>query len=458
MSESSAAVFDRLRAAGPPERPRVLFGTAGVLGGSVAGLAAARVLADYAERVVIVEPDTADGTQARPGTPQGRQHHVLLAAGLDWMDRWLPGFSGAMRDAGAVLAGPDQTAIYLDGHPRARSGAYYRLLASRPFLEAAMRGRVLGLPNVCVLPGRATDLLYRKDEVCGVRYQAHRTSGVLSAEIVVDAMGRASRLSDWLSAAGFDRPALLRLPAAINYTTALFKRTRRPEDLALISSAARFSPPYPVDGVAGAAVGAIEGDRWILTLMAYDDARPGRTIDALRAACAKMPSLYAEVASQDLAGEITTYRQADSRRRDFTGGERVPARLVSVGDAVASFNPIYGQGMSSAVLHASCLSEYLRATADLRAPAARFFELQQVVTDAAWTISAGADAARLDVVSGAEVPEDVRRQRRVLDQLMRATLIDVDVCRVVESVTDMVAHPSVLADPAIVRQAASALR
>jgi 2-polyprenyl-6-methoxyphenol hydroxylase-like FAD-dependent oxidoreductase len=133
---------------------------------------------------------------------------------------------------------------------------------------------------------------------------------------------------------------------------------------------------------------------------------------ALRATGDKMPPLYAEVARQDPADEIATYRQADSRRRNFTSPEHLSARLVSVGDAVASFNPIFGQGMSSAALHASCLSEYLSTAPDLAARATRFFALQEVVTDAAWTISAGADAARLDAQSGAEVPAEIRSSDR----------------------------------------------
>lgn len=59
------------------------------------------------------------------------------------------------------------------------------------------------------------------------------------------------------------------------------------------------------------------------------------------------------------------YRQADSRRRDFTVLDSFPARLVSVGDAVASFSRAYGPGISAAALHASCLSDYLHAAPPL---------------------------------------------------------------------------------------------
>jgi 2-polyprenyl-6-methoxyphenol hydroxylase-like FAD-dependent oxidoreductase len=129
---------------------------------------------------------------------------------------------------------------------------------------------------------------------------------------------------------------------------------------------------------------------------------------------------------------------------------------VSAGDAVASFNPIYGQGMSSAALQASCLSEYLSTGPDLQVPATGFFELQQVVVDAAWAMSAGGDAARLDALSGAEVPEEVSRQRRDMDQILRATVVDADVLRAVEEVAAMVAHPSTLTDPALLEQAIAA--
>jgi 2-polyprenyl-6-methoxyphenol hydroxylase-like FAD-dependent oxidoreductase len=212
-----------------------------------------------------------------------------------------------------------------------------------------------------------------------------------------------------------------------------------------------------VDGVAVAAVNPIEQGQWIVMLMGYDDTRPGRTLREFRETCAKLPAIYGEaVAGDAITGEILTYHQADSRRRDFAGLAGLPAGLVSVGDAVASFNPIYGQGMSSAALHASCLSEYLRAEPDPRVPAAAFFGLQKLVVDAAWSLSAGGDAARLDALSGAEVPEEVARQRWALDQLLRAVLVDEIVSAAVNDVTFMVSHPATLADPALLERAVAA--
>jgi hypothetical protein len=132
---------------------------------------------------------------------------------------------------------------------------------------------------------------------------------------------------------------------------------------------------------------------------------------------------------------MVTYHQAESRRRHFTEVRRFPARLVRVGDAVASFNPIYGQGISSAALHASCLAAYLGGGPDLDTVAREFFRLQQVVVDAAWAVSAGGDAARLDAQNGTEVPEDVRQQRWATEQITAATLLDEDVTRAFNNVS-----------------------
>jgi hypothetical protein len=102
------------------------------------------------------------------------------------------------------------------------------------------------------------------------------------------------------------------------------------------------------------------------------------------------------------------------------------------------------------------LSQYLTGDPELRLPAAEFFALQEVVVDAAWTISAGGDAARLDAIEGADVPDDVQRQRWAMDQLIRATLVDQTVAQAFNSVAFMLAHPFTLGDPGLVERAVAA--
>ncbi|MGW4483951.1 FAD-dependent oxidoreductase [Amycolatopsis sp. NPDC004368] len=406
MSESVIDVFDRLTNAEPPAERRVVVETACVLGGSIGGLLAARVLADHAERVVIVDRDE---LPAEPGVrhavPQGAQLHTLVPGGVAWLDRWLPGFSAEMVEAGATLAQLNEYAILYDGHRQASNDAEIRsILAGRPLIETRIRNRVTALPNVTVVRGQVTGLEFGDEAVTGIRYTADETEHVLSAGLVVDALGRASRVSDWLGRAGFDQPALERLAAPLTYASAVFERTKPADELPQKGAVSMHSPGHAEGGLALAVTNAIEDDQWIVTVIGFDEDRPARTVDEMRAVVAPLFPLFHEATSGRAVRDIETFHQAESRRRRFTGLRRFPARLVSVGDAVASFNPIYGQGISSAALHASCLSAYLRGEPDPAAPAEEFFRLLEVVVDAVWAVSASGGQARLDAASGREVP------------------------------------------------------
>lgn len=465
MPESVLSLFESLVEAEPPHDAPVLFDRACVMGGSIAGLLAARVLSDRAREVVIVEPDEFPAeAETRSGVPQDQQVHTLLPAGLLWVERWLPGVTQEAQDRGASLCGPDKTLTAFNGIPRAADGSDHQLLAiGRPLLEALIRDRVTALPHVSVLRARATGLRYGDGAVDGVRFvesgtgdQGKGAEGVFAADFVVDAMGRSSRLSHWLKQDGYDQPRLERLEAPINYATALFERTETFADLEAAGVLQQFAPEYPSGGVSVAAANAIEGRQWLVMLMGYGDNRPGRTIDEFRAICGQLPDVFGEATGGAVTREVVTFHQAESRRRHFTEASRLPARLVSVGDAVASFNPIYGQGMSSAALHASCLASYFGSGADLDAAATDFFRLQQVVVDAAWSVSAGGDAALLDAEKGAEVPEEVRQQRWAMEQIVGATLVDGHVTRAFNNVSYMLRHPATLADPALLERAVAA--
>lgn len=463
MSESIVTLFEDLVGAEPPHDAPVLFDRACVMGGSIAGLLAARVLSDRAREVVVVEPDDLSGEGAsRPGVPQDQQVHTLLPAGRLWIERWLPGFSREAQDRGASLVGPDKQYVGYDEVRQVPDGADHQFLAiGRPLLETLVRDRVTALPNVSVRRAQATGLRYSGDAVTGVRFAeagtGERVEGVLAADFVVDAMGRSSRLSAWLRQDGYDQPRLERLEAPVNYATALFERPAKFAELDVATVLQLFTPRYPSGGVSVAAATAIEGQQWLVMLMGYGDNRPGRTIEEFRAHCAALPGIFGEITGGSVTRDVVTYHQAESRRRHFSEAERLPARLVGVGDAVASFNPVYGQGMSSAALHASCLAAHLDSGADLDEPATEFFRLQDVVVDAAWAVSAGSDAARIDAENGTEVPEEVRRQRRTMEQIVGAAVVDADVSGAFNNVSYMLRHPGTLFDPEILEKAAAAV-
>jgi 2-polyprenyl-6-methoxyphenol hydroxylase-like FAD-dependent oxidoreductase len=259
-------------------------------------------------------------------------------------------------------------------------------------------------------------------------------------------MGRSSRLSDWLAAAGWERPAMRRMTINLNYATADFRRDGAMKPLVGLA----FNWPGEPEG--GAAFVPIEADRWRVLIAAFNDEHPGRTPeDLVRRFTTKYPPVFGDVVRGELLGEVRTYRHADSRRRDFTRLTRLPARLIAVGDAVASFNPVYGQGMSAAALHAACLALYLRSGPDLAAPASDYFKLQEVVVDAAWSMSTNADLA-LPHVDG-PYPRGYRITNWFATQIVDASTVDVEIARRFNSVTGMASHPSVLGTPAIVLRA-----
>lgn len=415
-----------------------------MLGGSIAGLLAARVLHDHVDEVLIVEPDLlTDDAGPRHGVPQARQVHSLLPGGRDQLDRWFDGFSADLVAGGAQLATTKTSRVYYNGRLKVALPGGELLLSTRPYLESVLRRRTLALPRVRVVGGRAAGLEFAGTAVRGVRLD---TGDELAADLVVDATGRSTRLGHWLEASGWPAPALERMKVDINYTTALFRREEPDPEVAFTLATWGFGRTPP--GLAPSIIDAVEGDRWIVMMGGYGADKPGRTLDDLRAICRRLPAPFPHATSGELLEPIAGYTQADSRRRQFLALPGFPAGLFVVGDAAASFNPIYGQGMSSAALHASCLSAYLCSQPDLDRPARDFFELQRVIVDAAWQTSAVPDLALPHV--DAPRPFGTAAAQAFGNMLVDGTVTDVKLAQAFAEVTFMRAHPNTLLRPAIV--------
>jgi len=468
-STSPARVFARLGATDRPVDPRRVMGSAVVLGGSMAGLLAARVLSDHADQVVVIErdPTGAAGFTPRPGVPQGHHVHALLPSGQLQLERWFPGFADDAIAAGAVV--PDPTAVrhYVNGtlrrYPIDLGIRGQALSATRPFLEGLVRARVARIPNVTTVHGRAAGLIMAGDRVTGVRYHPGPApdgdadtgpageTGTVPADLVVDAMGRSSRLGDWLTEHELQAPPLRRMPIKLTYATALFRRDPQISDIDVAVSQA-LPGPGRVAGIGG--INAVEGDRWIMLVAGYDNDRPNRDPAEFTTRCREdFPKVFGDIAEHgERLTDIATYHQADSRRRDFHDLARLPAGLIAVGDAVASFNPVYGQGMASASLHASALSAYLRGDPRLDEPARDYFAAARVVVDAAWQTSTTADLA-LPHVDG-PYPPGYRVTASIANLIFTMSADDRKLNQHLSMVTTMLAHPNTLARPQVLLRAA----
>src|SRR5689334_10934921 len=211
-----------------------------VVGASIGGLMAARVLADFYGEVLLVERDSfPESPQNRRGVPQGRHGHVLMLRGSRAINELLPGVLDEVMASGAPVWDDGDLSkldITLAGHRLVRSGrfadrdssAFYS--ASRPLLEFHIRGRVLALKNVIAYQAHDfTDVVVEGDRVTGVqvRDQGSGEDKTLSADLVVDATGRGSRMPVLLEGRGYPRPAEDEVTIRLTYSSQLFQMARK---------------------------------------------------------------------------------------------------------------------------------------------------------------------------------------------------------------------------------------
>jgi 2-polyprenyl-6-methoxyphenol hydroxylase-like FAD-dependent oxidoreductase len=436
--------------------------TALVLGGSIAGMTAARVLADHADEVWIVEPDLLeDAPVIRRGAPQNSQAHTLLGKGRTVIEQLLPGIVRQMvREGGQLVSsGPGGAQWFLNGRPKVPVRGGSVVSVSRPFLEWHIRRRVLALPNVAVIKGTATGLTATGDRIDGalVRPPGAVDSAQHQADLVVDATGRASRLSDWLGRHGYPAPPKRRMGLDLGYATCLFHRTPGQRLAGHVAVYSFYTPSQAYDGPS--TITPIEGDRWLVLVSGYGDRRPGRDLDEFRARCRAnpAPSLQLLPDACEPASEVHVHRFPNSLRRDFDRLPRFPRGLVAVGDAIASFNPTYGQGISVAALHAVALDGWLSEPDAADGPAYPYFRRVRDIVDDAWRFSAAQDCYLPHV--DARKPLGSWLRHRLFEAVQSATVTDEVVHRALLEVVNMTVKPDRLYRPEILwRTGAAALR
>lgn len=419
-----------------------------VVGGSFGGLLAARVLADFAEDVVVLEPDALDVEGAGPGAPHRRQLHALLAMGHRQLERWFPQITDDLMSGGARLGTGAAIQFYVDGTLKAPVHDAQMIGTTRTFLERIVRQRVRSLPGVRSVAGRATGLIFREGRVQGVRFTAGGTEAEheLEADFVVDAMGRSSRLGAWLEQAGWPAPALDRMRVDLGYATASFHRGSELPGTVIAHSSPGPSTNYQPALSEPGALAAVEDNRWAVVIAGYADYRPTRDPVAFLARMRRCVSPLQEVALKcELASGVETFHFRESQRREFTRLTRFPGGLVALGDAVATVNPVYGQGLTLATLQASSLAAHLRSGASPHEPARGYFRRAAVVVDAAWQLCTTADLAQPHITG--PYPRGYPVLRWAADRITEASVTDPEINRIYMDVVNMVRHPRALTHP-----------
>jgi 2-polyprenyl-6-methoxyphenol hydroxylase-like FAD-dependent oxidoreductase len=343
-----------------------------IIGGSVAGLTAALAAAETFDQVIIIERDELEfSAEPRRGVPQGNQVHALLSAGMDAMRRLVPDLPGQLAAEGCSRFDQVRDVAAWSGvgwRQRIESGIE-SFGFRRPLFESVVRRNVLRRDNCQIRVGSVVGLRAPADGsvVTGVEVEAQEP---VEADLVIDATGRASQASRWFEQLGYERPDEVHVRCQMGYAARL---VRVPDGVLPPQLSGVNALPYPGHHRGGLVFVADNG-LWVLAAAGVARDYPPRDENAFIEYLDQAPvAVLGRVAREcEPAGPIGTYRMPGNQLRLWHRLARRPRRFVVTGDAVGSYNPVYGQGMTQSAKAGVILRDCLEAVDDLDDLAGRF--------------------------------------------------------------------------------------
>jgi 2-polyprenyl-6-methoxyphenol hydroxylase-like FAD-dependent oxidoreductase len=409
-----------------------------VIGGSIAGLMTARGLADHFEHVVVLERDhIAEEPAIHKSIPQGNHLHALQLGGQQVLSRLYPHFTDTLQSLGAVRLrmGKDNAILTADGKAYSLGGAVKEprdlgidlYCQSRGLLEYCIRQCTKESANISFRDDCAVqELICTNKHVSGVVYEYDGGSHSVTSDLVVDAGGRGSHAPRWLKEFGFAAPEETTIGVDFAYTSAKYRIPNWSEPERLLS-ARPPGPEYPQMGL----ISEIEGDLFHLSLGGRFGVYPPTEEKGFLAFAKSLHTskLYDLVKDAERVTDITTFRFPTGLRRHYERLTAFPEGFLVLGDAISSFNPIYGQGMSSAALQVQALhnllNERAQETGRLDGFAPTFFARVAEVLSTPWTLAANFDFAYPRTTG--ERPTDLKEWAQYVMALEALCLEDVQV-------------------------------
>lgn len=431
-----------------------------VIGGSIAGLLAARVLADYFDRITIVERDRfPEKPIPRQGVPQSYQLHALLTRGQRILEQLFPGLKDELVDHKAPSI--DWTAdcpLFLLGNWTLRFPSGITTNGcTRTLLETILRRRLASYSAVEFLEAtQVTGLLANLDKsvVTGVRVKdCNGTEAELPAHLVVDASGRNSKAPNWLQTLGYEMPQETVVNSFLGYASRLYE--------AIGNSASDYKAfylmPKAPDCPRGGVLYQVERGRWMVSLVGVGRDYPPTDEAGFSnfAQSLSNPEIYQAIKQGKSVSPIYGYRQTENCWRHYERLSRFPDNFIISGDAVCAFNPVYGQGMTVAALGALTLDECLnqqnqrRANLDLTGLAQRFQHQLAKVNRVPWIMATGEDF-RWSTTEGKYPGFVTRLMHWYLDRVMQAACNNTGVYKVFIEVAHLLKPPTAFFQPSIV--------
>ncbi|CAN5473874.1 hypothetical protein BH10CHL1_BH10CHL1_44940 [soil metagenome] len=433
-----------------------------VIGGSIAGLTAARVLTNHFAKVTIIERDAAQRADSyRTGVPQGRHPHILLGLGQQLLEEMFPGLFKQLLAEGAVQMdlGHEFQFFVNSGWSQPFDSQITGVICSRPMLESAVYQRVAAHPHVQILHEKLVLWLCtdeQKHQATGVqmrdRHNVLAAPTTLQADLVLDASGRDSRALEWLEGLGYTPPQEATINAFAGYSTRIY---RKPANFADTWKSLYIMATYP-HTPRGAVILPMEGDRWQVCLIGMNGDYPPTDEAGFMefARSLRTPRFYEAIKHAEPLTDLYGYRRAENRMRYYEKLPRYLENFLVTGDAVYAFNPVYGQGMSTAAMASQTLDACLHKQSgqSLNGLAQAFQKALAGVVAGPWQLATGQDV-RWPKTTGGQSPDPMTRMvRHYLDRVLATMPYSAAVSEAFLYVQNMLKPPTSLFHPKILWQ------
>lgn len=367
-----------------------------VLGGSLAGMLTASVLARHVDRVTLVERDELPSTPAtRKGVPQGRHAHLLMSGGARAIDTLLPGTIDRLIAEGGHRIGLPSGLVSMSAHGwfERLPASEFVVTASRALLDFVVRRQVLAESRITVLDRTSVqDLCGDATRVSGVqlRSELDRSARTMAADFVIDATGRASRARKWLTELGLPAVHEETVDPGLAYATRLFRAPTGVQSCPIVNVQANARDDRPGQT---ATLLPIEDGQWLVTLSGTFGGQPpadeGSFVDFARAV--RHPVVGEIIADAEPISPVHGSHGTANRRSYFDRLSEWPEGFLVLGDAMATYNPVYGHGMSVAAHQAVILHNGLSKFGLGLGVARRMQRELARATDEAWQMATGQD-------------------------------------------------------------------
>ncbi|MFI9586220.1 FAD-dependent oxidoreductase [Streptomyces sp. NPDC052236] len=425
-----------------------------VIGGGLAGMLAAAVLRDYVDEVTVVERDALpSGPQSRKGLPQAHHAHLLWSGGARACEALLPGITDRWLAAGArrVALPTGLVSMSAQGWFRRWPEMQYVIACSRDLLDSVVREEVIGHSRVTVLPRtELLGLLGGAARVTGVRVRSEDGGErVIGADLVVDASGRGSRAPEWLRSLGVAKVDEAKVDSGLAYASRIFRAPQGTENYPIVNVQADPGEPRPGQT---ATIMPIEGRRWLVTLSGTRGGQPTSAVDAFEdfARGVRHPVVGELIAHAEPLTDVLVTHSTVNRRRYYEKVGNWPEGFVAIGDAVATYNPVYGHGMSVAAQGVLALREALETRGLASEGLAR--RVQRAVArpvSTAWDLATGQDILYPGAI-GKQPGAAANVLRQYVDRLMLAATGRPMIARALFDVMTLSAPTTALLKPEII--------